>query len=153
MTEGEHGGATREQGRAMREQGRAAREHGGAEGEHIDEMIDNGGAKRRHLSQQRVTCWLAWVRGHYIYVYIPAPCYLSTYINTHTDTISEPSADSSLHGPPESVGPSGNLTNRSLLGYIHITKAYPNPDHNSMRTCAEPVVPAWHPGPLYAPVS
>ena len=48
MAAGEHGGA-------MREQGRAVREHAGAEGEHIDEMVVSGGAKRRHLSQQRIT--------------------------------------------------------------------------------------------------
>ncbi len=68
MAEGEHGGATREQGRAMREQRRAAREHGGAEGEHIDETVDSGGAKRRHLSQPAVTCWPGF--GESIYIYI-----------------------------------------------------------------------------------
>ena len=68
MAEGEHGGAEREHEGAMREQGRASREHGGAEGEHIDEIVDSGGAKRRGLSQQVVTCWLQF--GDAIYIYI-----------------------------------------------------------------------------------
>ena len=55
---------------ALREQGRAAREHWRAEGEHIDEMGVSGGAKRRHLSQRAVTCWLGFGDIIYIYVYI-----------------------------------------------------------------------------------
>ena len=58
MAKGEHGGAEREHEGAIREQGRASREHRGAEGEHIDETGVSGGAKRRGLSQQMVTCWL-----------------------------------------------------------------------------------------------
>ena len=68
MAEGEHGGAKREHEGAMREQGRAAREHWGAEGEHIDKTGVSGGAKRRHLSQQRVTWWPGF--GDAIYRYI-----------------------------------------------------------------------------------
>lgn len=52
----------------MREQGRAAREYRGAEGEHIAETGVGGGAKRRHLSQRTVTCWLRF--GDVIYIYI-----------------------------------------------------------------------------------
>ena len=61
MAEGEHGGAAREQERATREHGRAMREH-------IDETGLSGGAKRRHLSQQTVTCWPGF--GETIYIYI-----------------------------------------------------------------------------------
>lgn len=69
MAEGEHGGAETEHKGATREQGRAAREHGGAEGEHIDETGVSGGAKRRHLSQPSITCWLGFGDTIYIYIY------------------------------------------------------------------------------------
>ena len=70
MAEGEHGGVKREHEEAKREQGRAAREHGGAEGEHIDETGVSGGAKRRHLSQRPVTCWLRFGETIYIYTHL-----------------------------------------------------------------------------------
>jgi len=67
VAEGEYGGAAREYGRAKREYGRAEGEHGRAEGEHINETGVSAGAKRRHLSQQSVTCWPGF--GETIYIY------------------------------------------------------------------------------------
>jgi hypothetical protein len=45
------------------------REHERAEGEHIDETGVSGGAKRRGLSQQAVTCWPGFGETIYIYIY------------------------------------------------------------------------------------
>ena len=49
---------------------RAIREYERAEGEHINETGVSGGAKRRHLSQQAVTCWLRFGEIIYIYIYV-----------------------------------------------------------------------------------
>ena len=65
MAKGEHGGAASEHEGAEGEHEGASREHGRAEGEHVDETGLSGGAKRRGVSQQRVTCYPRF--GAYIY--------------------------------------------------------------------------------------
>lgn len=66
MAKGEHGGAASEHEGAEGEHEGASREHGRAEGEHVDETGLSGGAKRRGVSQQRVTCYPQF--GAYIYI-------------------------------------------------------------------------------------
>jgi hypothetical protein len=58
----------------MGEYGRAEGEHKGVEREHIDEMGFSGGAKRRHLSQPAVTCWLRFGDTIYNYMHYDGCC-------------------------------------------------------------------------------
>ena len=70
MAEGEHERASSEHGGAASEHERAQREHKGATREHIDETGLSGRAKRRGLSQRRVTCLPGFGETIYIYIYI-----------------------------------------------------------------------------------
>ncbi len=60
-------GVKREYKRVEGEYRRVEGEHRRVEGEHINETGVSGGAKRRYLSQQSVTCWPGF--GETIYIY------------------------------------------------------------------------------------
>lgn len=70
MIEKEHEETTREQKKIMREQRKIVREYEKTEKKQMNETIDNGGVKRRYLSQQKVTCWSELGDTIYIYIYI-----------------------------------------------------------------------------------
>ena len=69
MIEEKHEEATSEHKGAKGEHEGASREHEGATREHINKTSLSGGAKRRRVSQQQVTCWPGLGETIYIYMY------------------------------------------------------------------------------------